>query len=244
MAVPAMRDLGIKSVRLWYSINSWNDQPNIGDLQRAKSYKDAGFTVTLAIVADQATSASNAKAYFQRLANNSIARSSIDFWEIGNEMNIGAYWNSSLQSYVNNYLKPAWEVLHPLGEKVVGGALSWDVNAARQLQSYGYSNYCDYVGFHPYGESGDIVIQRARDARIAFGNKPMIISEWNVQGITDKNRMAQEVKKAGIGLSQIAYLNYYFALRVSNTHVGQGGAINMDGSKNTLFYNVIYDWLH
>jgi hypothetical protein len=98
-------------------------------------------------------------------------------------MNMYEYWHGSLQQYVNNMLKPAYEAFKAVGEPVIGGGISWDVNACRQLQSYGYSNYCDYSGFHPYGESGAVVAQRARDAKAAFGNKPMIITEWNVQGI-------------------------------------------------------------
>lgn len=244
MAVPALNQLGMKSVRLWYSINSWHDGPNMGDINRALEFKNAGFTVTLALVSKTQTDAGTAKAYFQRVAANSTARNAIDYWEIGNEMNLYSYWNGSLNSYVSNYLKPAYEAIHPYGELVVGGGVTWDVNAVRTLVAAGYNNYCDYANFHPYGESGDIVIQRARDAKAAFGNKPMMVTEWNVQFITDLDRMAAEVSKAGIGLSHIAYMNYYFALRVSNTHVGQGGAINMDGSRNTRFWNVIYNWVH
>lgn len=245
VAIPALRALGMTSVRLWYSINSWNDQPNMGDIARAKTFKDAGFTVTLALVSNRATDAGTAKAYFSRVAGNATARAAIDYWEIGNEPNIGAYWNSSLQSFVTNYMKPAYEAIKQYpGEMVVGGGVSWDVNAVRTMVAAGYNNYCDYANFHPYGESGAIVIQRARDAKAAFGNKPMIISEWNVQFITDKNRMAQEVNTAAIGLSNIAYLNYYFALGTGNSHVGQGGAIHRDGTRNTLFWNVIYSWTH
>jgi fibronectin type 3 domain-containing protein len=244
VAIPALRELGMTSVRLWYSLRDWNAQPYMADLNRALQYKQAGFTVTVAIVAKTQTDANTAKAYFQRLAGNSTARQAIDFWEIGNEPNLHEFWNGSLQSYVSNYLKPAYEAIKPWGETVVGGGVSWDVNAVRTLVAAGYNNYCDYANFHPYGESGAIVIQRARDARAAFNNKPMIVSEWNVQFVTDTTRWANEVNIAGKGLSNIAYMNYYFALGVGDSHVGQGGVINGNGTKNTKFWNVVYGWLH
>ena len=100
------------------------------------------------------------------------------------------------------------------------------------------------MGFHPYGESGAIVIQRAVDAKKNFGNKPMIITEWNVQFVTDPVKWVKEINIAAAGLANVAYLNYYYALKVDTSHVGKGGLIYSDGTKNTAFYNAIYDWVH
>lgn len=243
VAIPALRELGMTHVRLWYGLDNWYSGPNQWALNRAQEFKNAGFTVVLAIVAKQQTDYGTAKSYFQRLAADPKARQVIDFWELGNEPNMPQYWNGSLQSFVQNFMRPAYEEIKKYAnEPVIGGGISWDVNAVRTLVQHGYNNYCDYGGFHPYGESGAIVTQRARDARAAMNNKPMIITEWNVQFITDQNRWAAENNIAAAGLSQIAEMNYYFALAVNNSHVGQGGVIYTNGSKNWTFWNSVSSW--
>lgn len=242
-AIPILRDLGIKSVRIWYSVKNWYQPTNFGVLNTAAAYKAAGFSVTMAVVATSPTDEGTVKRFFSQLANTSNARGNVDYWEIGNEPNIGQYWHGSLQQFVTNYMKPAYEVLKPMGETVIGGAISWDANACRQLASYGYNNYCDFAGFHPYGESGDIVVQRARDARAAFGGKPMIITEWNVKNVHNPYQWAAENTKAAAGLGNIAYLNYYYTYKVAASETGAGGLINWDGSRNTPFYNAVRSWL-
>lgn len=241
-AIPIMKSLGMKSVRIWYEITSPYANINWGEIKEAAAYKAAGMTVTVAFVNKTVDGAQSMKSFYDRLASNAEVRKNVDYWEIGNEMNMPQYWNSSLQSYVQNELKPAYEALKRWGEPVVGGGLSWDVNAAKQLQAAGYSNYCDYVGFHPYGESGTIVADRARGARAAFGNKPMMITEWNVQFVRDSQKWAQEITIAAKALSEISYLSYYYALRVDGTHVGQGGVVHSNGTPNGPFYNAVKSW--
>lgn len=241
-AIPIMKALGMKSVRIWYSINSWNQGINLSEIHEAQQYKAAGLSVTVAFVSTKVGDPAAVKAQFQKIASRADYRAAVDYWEIGNEMNLGSFWNSSLKSYVTNYLKPAYEALHPLGEKVIGGGVSWDVNAARQLVSYGYNNYCDYAGFHPYGESGAIVAERTRNAKAAFGNKPLIVTEWNVQFVHDPAKWAREITIAARTLAQTTALSYYYALRVDGSHVGKGGAVYNNGTKNSLFYNALRSW--
>ncbi len=239
-----LNDVGISNVRIWYSFTNWNAQPDAWYINRVLQYKAAGFKVMLAVLNPNAPgSEAQAKSFYTRLANSPGLKGSVDYWQINNEPNMGAFWHGSLQQYVNLNLKPAYEALHAVGETVVGAGPSWDVNVARQLASYGYLNYCDFAAFHPYGESADIVIQRARDARAAFNNKPMMVTEWNIQGVSDQNRWVTELNKAAVGLSNIAYINYYFALKQSATHVGNGGLLRYDGSKNSLFYQAVKGWL-
>lgn len=239
-----LEDVGIKNVRIWYSFTNWNAQADAWYINRALDYKRQGYTVMLAVLNPKpASSEAQAKAFFQRLTSYPGLTAAVDYWQINNEPNMGSFWHGSLSQYVNLNLKPAYEVLKAKGETVVGAGPSWDVSVARQLTSLGYLNYCDYAAFHPYGENADIVIQRARDARAAFNNKPMMVTEWNIQGISDQNRWVTELNKAAVGLSNIAYMNYYFALKQSATHVGVGGLLKYDGSKNTLFYNAVKGWL-
>lgn len=239
-----LNDVGIKNVRIWYSFTNWNAQPDAWYINRAIAYKNAGYTVMLAVLnPNPASSEAQAKSFFQRLSAYPGLTGAVDYWQINNEPNMGEFWHGSLQQYVQTNLKPAYEVLKAKGETVVGAGPTWDVNVARQLTSLGYLNYCDYAAFHPYGESADLVIQRAREARAAFNNKPMMVTEWNIQGISDQNRWVAELNKAAVGLSNIAYMNYYFALKQSATHVGVGGLLKYDNSKNTLFYNAVKGWL-
>ncbi len=242
-AIPIMKSLGMKSVRIWYGINNWNAGVDTGDIQKAAAYKAAGFSVTVAFVSKKVGDASTVKGYFQKLANRADVRAAVDYWEIGNEMNMSSFWNSSLKSYVTNYLKPAYEAIHPFaGEKVIGGGVTWDVNAAKTLQAAGYSNYCDFAGFHPYGESGAIVAQRVAAARVAFNNKPLIVTEWNVQFVSDPNKWAREISIAAQALAKTTVLSYYYALKVDGSHVGKGGAVYSNGTRNALFFNAIKSW--
>lgn len=243
-AIPMLQQLGMKSVRLWYSIGNWsNTSINSWDVNAIRQYKQAGFTVVLSVNNPNVPDYNTAKKQYQALANSEL-RGLVDYWEIGNEPNLYEYWRGSLQQFVQNNMKPAYEALKAVGETVIGGALSWDVAAAKQMQSYGYSNYCDYTGFHPYGESGNIVAQRAREAKAAFGNKPMIITEWNVQGVSNPTTWANEINIAAAQLSHIAVQNYYYALKVDYTHVGAGGLFYSNGTRNTPFFNAAYSWVH
>jgi hypothetical protein len=241
-AIPIMKSMGMKSVRIWYGINSFNAAINMGKIREAAAYKAAGMSVTVAFVSKQVADPASVKSFFQRLVNNGEVKNAVDYWEIGNEMNMHEFWNSSLQSYVSNFLKPSYEALHPAGEKVIGGGVSWDVNAAKQLNNFGYTNYCDYAGFHPYGESGAIVAERIKGAKAAFNNKPMIVTEWNVQFVSDPTKWSKEITIAAQALAQNTYLSYYYALKVDGTHVGRGGAVYSNGTKNSLFYNAIKSW--
>lgn len=242
--IQVLNDVGIKNVRIWYSFTNYNAKIDQWYVNRVLDYDRAGYKVMLAVLNPNVPSSeAQAKSFFQRLANHPGLAGAVDYWQINNEPNMGAFWRGSLQQYVKLNLKPAYEVLKAKGETVVGAGPSWDVNAARTLTSAGYLNYCDYAAFHPYGENANIVIQRARDARAAYNNKPMMVTEWNIQSVSNQTQWVTELNKAAVGLSNISYMNYYFALKQSATHVGSGGLLKYDGSKNTLFYNAVKGWL-
>lgn len=246
MANKAMKELGIKSVRLWYSVGSWTGALNTWALNKVHQYKAAGYTVTLAVVAKKPTDYNTAKNYFERLIDAPGAKGSVDYWELGNEVNHSPYWSGSLQQYVNTYQKPGWDVLHGEGEKVIGAGVTWDVNALKSLISYGYLDYCDYAGFHPYGENGSIVAQRTLAAKAAVGNKPLIITEWNIRLMTDMNKWASELNIAAKAMSSSCYLSYYYALEVDTSVIstGKGGVVYSNGTRNTPFWNTVYNWTH
>ena len=243
-ATKAMKDLGTKTVRLWYDPHSWDNTPDDSFFNFFAQNKAAGFhTMVIFSTPSVPTSADEVKAFYQRIIAHKGVKDLIDIWEIGNEPNVPAYWSGTLPEFVSLVMKPAYEVLHAAGEPVIGGGVSYNVDACVQLEAAGYSDYCDYAGFHPYGETGDIVVQRARDAKAAFGNMPMIVTEWNVQGLRyDVPNWANQLQIAAAGLSQIAYLNYYYTLQTDTSHVGTGGAINPDGTPNEPFYSIVKSW--
>jgi Fibronectin type III domain len=237
-------DVGIKNVRIWYSFTNWNDNGyNAWYTQRAVSYKQAGYTVMLAVLNPNPTDYNTAKAFYNRIAGNATLRNVVDYWQVGNEPNIPEFWYGNASQYVNNMLKPAYEALKSVGETVVGAGPSWDVNYARTLTSLGYTNYIDYSAFHPYGDNAQMVIERAAGAKAAFNNKPLMVTEWNIVGQYNNNNWVSEMNKAALGLQHIAHINYYFAMVNSYTHVGTAGLLNMNGTRNTPFYDAVKGWL-
>jgi hypothetical protein len=48
-AIPQLKELGMKSVRLWYGVRNWSDGVNSWNIDSARQYKAAGFTVVLAV---------------------------------------------------------------------------------------------------------------------------------------------------------------------------------------------------
>ena len=237
-------DVGIKNVRIWYSVSSWSASPSSWYIDRAAAWKAQGYKVMLCVITPNVPSYDQAKSFFQRLAAYPGVKNIVDYWQINNEPNMPQFWKGTLKQYVEQNLKPAYEALHAQGEVVVGAGPSWDVNAAKELTKYGYTNYCDFAAFHPYGESGQIVIDRAAGAKAAFNNKPLMVTEWNVQFVSDKAKWAREIDIAARGLQNIGTINYYFALVAWGGHVGPGGITYSSSRKNDLFYNTVKGWLN
>lgn len=241
IAIPTMQALGMKTVRMWYDVKDWNDGPDRKFLKLFKQHHQAGFSVVAIFSTPSVPEEGQVQAFFERMTADAMAIQSIDYWELGNEPERG-FFPGTLAQFVNDYMKPAYEVISAANEPVIGGGASYNVDIARQLNNLGYTNYCDYVGFHPYGESAEMVIERATTAKAIFGGKPLVVTEWNVQFIRDKDAWAEQVRLAAIGLAEIAYMNFYFALSNTETHVGLGGLIETDGTLNPPFYDVAMGW--
>jgi hypothetical protein len=242
-AIPMMQALGIKNIKLWYEIRNWNDPASAKDFKNIAKYKKAGFNVTVTFHNRNVPSVKQATAFFERVAEYPGATELIDYWEISNEPNLVEYWAGTPQEFIDNQLAPAYAVLHPLGEPVIGGGISWDVSYAKLLMSLGYADHVDYGGFHPYHTSGELVVERAKEAKAAFEGLPMIITEWNVIGSEwDMEGFAREIDIAAQGLRDVAHMNFYFALRVSKTHVGAAGVYLKDGKRNDVIYDVAKGW--
>ena len=119
-AIPMLQQLGSKAVRLWYSVGNWSDRSiNSWDLSMVQQYNNAGYTVTLAINNPNVPDYNTAKGLYSTLANSQL-KNYVDYWEVGNEPNMYEFWHGSLQQFVTNNMRPAYEALHAVGEKVIG----------------------------------------------------------------------------------------------------------------------------
>jgi hypothetical protein len=245
--IGALRDLGVQRVRIGYSTSSYDNRgANQWAIDRAIAFKNAGFQVMMFVLSpkdtQQVPDPSKVKAYFQWLVQRPGLRDAVDLWQIGNEPNITKYWKGTLPQYVNNLLKPASEALRAAGQKVVGAGPTWDINAAKALVAAGYNNYVDYAAFHPYGNTPEQVRDRAKGAKEAYGNKPMIITEWNIRNTPNKTEWADKVKNTRNLLKPYAEFAFYYALTVTNSMAGPAGLIYDSGAKNQPFYDVARQW--
>ncbi len=239
-AAPIMKSLGVTSVRLWYTTDM-NSRTFGGVLSRAIDYSNKGFDVTLIVQPQDGKvfSTSAVKGWFEWATGNTALKNAVDRWEIGNEPDHKEYWQGSLSSYVSQLLKPASEVLHAAGEKVVSAGPSWDSSDVKDMIGDGLLNYADYVGYHPYAKGVKLVQQRISEINaVVAGRKPIMATEWNVRGFeSDKTAWAQAVEDVYPAIKSGFAFNYYFALKVMNSYAGPGGILKTDGSKNEPFYN-------
>lgn len=238
---PVLKNLGVKTVRLWTSVSNFNNHAMQGSLQRAIDYSNAGFNVTMEIHTDNGVvpNPSAVKGWFQWAMSNSALRNAVDQWEIGNEPDHYEYWRGSLASYVSNFLKPAYEALSPYNEDVISAGPSWNVEDVRTMINAGMLNYTDYVGFHPYasGVSGVTKSVNAINALVA-GRKPIAATEWNVRGYEgDKTSWAAAVEDVFPTIKAGFALNYYFAAKTQNSMAGPGGILTSSFTPNQPFYN-------
>ena len=240
-ATPIMKSLGVKTVRLWATVDDFNDRSIPNAMKRASDYSRAGFDVLMEINTrnGRVPSASSVKGWFDWAVKQPGVASSIDHWEIGNEVDSSHYWKGSLSQYVSNFLKPAYEALHAKGEEVVSAGPSWNPQDVQTMINHGLLNYTDYVGYHPYANSVSLVKQRIREINdVVDGRKPIAATEWNVRGLeNNKTAWANAIKEVYPAIKAGFDLNYYFCFEVQNTPAGPAGILNTNGSLNQPFYN-------
>ncbi|HEY0007525.1 MAG TPA: SdrD B-like domain-containing protein, partial [Tepidisphaeraceae bacterium] len=180
-------------------------------LRRIFDFHREGFDVLLTVQHNHGqapTSSSQASSFFNYLKNikdpssTATLADAVDYWEIGNEPDLGEYWKESatdkvtgLRSYVDKLLIPAAEALRsgPSPEQVVTGGVSWKPedmnNILSTLQSRGKLGVVDYAGYHPYGRfNPDTGFNEQKDRALAAAavgakfNIPVMATEWNVRG--------------------------------------------------------------
>jgi hypothetical protein len=247
-ALPALKALGITSVRLWYSVYDWDSTKISSGLARAIDYHNAGYDVTLTIAnGDKAVpNTADVHKWFGWAANNPALKKAVDRWEIGNEVDSPYYFKGTLKQYVSNFLKPASDELHDAGEKVVSAGPAWNPDDVKEMINYGMLDMVDYVGFHPYANGVKLQKQRIQEVTdIVDGRKPMIATEWNVRGYEkDKATWASVIDDGYRQVHAGFALDYYFALFVVDTMAGPAGLMTKSGSHNTAFYNAFLEASH
>jgi hypothetical protein len=180
--IPVLKKLGMKSVRMWSDLE-WDQRTFRLEWQYAIKYHQAGFHVTLLLQEDKVPTPQQARDYFTFALNAPGMREAVDRWEIVNEANLKQYWKGTLEQYVNNVLKPAYEVFSVgANEPVVGTGVAYDTNAVRRLVELGYLNFVDYANFHPYGYGAADHVRVLTEAVSLLSSKPIVLTEWNLSG--------------------------------------------------------------
>jgi hypothetical protein len=236
LAIPVLKSMHITDIRLYNTIN-FNNKSLSGTLKRAIEYHNRGFRVALTI--------NNSKANSVQITNwlswamRTPLRDSIDYWQIGNEPDHKRFWSGSLQSYVNSFLKPSYKVLHRFGEKVISAGPSWNPKDIRTMVKYGLLSNCDYVGYHPYSTSLSLMNNRILEVKRYIGGKPLVASEWNVRGISNKANWAKAVKQFRPSIESQFAINYYYATFVSSTMAGPAGILTKNGARTIFSQSLI-----
>lgn len=196
-ATPKLDDMGVRWVRLWANID-WSNRSEISNaFNQARALKNAGFKVILLLNDSSVPSASTVTDYCDWVVSSRGSSGTamplgdaVDVWEILNELNVqvggvGKYWEGTPAQYVSNVLAPAYESLHSSGEEVLGGSFTawqngtWGTGVTQAYVNADYLSYCDYAGTHPYTDTLTRMKSHLDAVKTIFGNKPIIITEWN-----------------------------------------------------------------
>ena len=114
--IPILRNLGVKTVRLFFGMLTWNNRGGTASIQEAAAFKAAGFQVIMNVNAPEVPTYSQAAAFFNYIKTMPGGVSAVSIWEVGNEPDRPPFWQGTPAQYVNNVLAAAWNVLHPAGE--------------------------------------------------------------------------------------------------------------------------------
>jgi hypothetical protein len=247
-AIPILKDLGVKVIRLWDEQQTWGNRwAGRPVWNAAKQYHNAGFKVIMLETAVTAPSSySQAKSFFSWIASQPGLKGAVDYWEIQNEVDLSKYYSESgnMSGYVNKLLKGAWDALHPQGEKVIGGSPIFTATLPK-LISAGYNNYCDLANFHFYSSSVDGLNGEIRQVKRTFGSKPVTSTEWNFQFLnvsasTWGSMLRQVESTVEANLVMPAYYRLVYKAESGNG-AGKGGLLNTDFSRRAGLYDAFKD---
>ena len=260
-AIPILRDLGVKSIRMWHSTDFtktdnlfWNDE-----LQKIRQYADAGLDITLLVTPREGArgvpSYDQVKDHFKAiLADYPQLKGQVDSWEIVNEPNVPKYFGggyngtANLAKYVSNVLRPAYEVLHAAGETVIGGGLTSSNHAAgvAELKRAGYDRYVDIGNVHPYWGNVQGFEDRIDEMREAFPGLPLTSTEWNTTSGYNDNDWANKLDDYYDVIKEKLVSQYYFRLGYdTKSSIHKAGLVYTNGrsyAPHNPYFNVYKGW--
>lgn len=268
-AAPLMREAGVQTCRLWAAVD-YEDRKavtihGVDVFQQARDFKALGFRVILLIQNPKPAPYDTVKAFYTWASSHRGASgtemplsAAVDAWEIINELNLDEYWTGTPQEYVNNVLRPAFEVLSPLKEPVIGGSFTaWQKQAdgkgawadqasratvARQYLDAGYLKYCDFAGLHPYTDSPERMIEVVDAYLSLVQGKPVIVTEWNLKTWSDPEAQAAALTRVLPEMKQrVRGLCFY---RLTRTKGYWGILTLIDGKLSKLqpFFGAFQSW--
>jgi len=254
-AIPALNDLGVKWVRVWTNVD-WGKKAETDSFQMARDFKEAGFKVVMVFQQSKVPTYEVVKDYFDWAQAAPGMKQSIDVWEILNELNVKKYWSGTYPGqYVNNVLKPAWDSLHPQGEKVLGGAFTaYQDGGNTKLgtsfsQAYveaGYLNYVDYVGSHPYTKTIPELKTHLQEVKEIYGDKPILVTEWNFKPQSDEETWTAMLDEVRPYLQERVDAAFYYRLLASRDGLWPGVVSSESNSDSYRpvepFYSMYKGW--
>lgn len=241
-----LTDLNIKAIRTWISID-WNNPPNHDDFNNIREYKKAGFKVIAACAKEpfEKLDAAKTTKWFKS-AFASAGKGTLDGWEIGNEYNSPNYYRGNPKSWVQNLMRPAYEVLSAEKQVVYGTACSENTNALDIIIENGYLNYCDVACHHPYETNPEKHIANVKRAKALVGNKDLALTEWNIHGYWNNPKLNDQKWAASLqtmfnGVSKYVTEIYYYRFTKRKSPAGPAGVVlDQNGyPKNDPYYTAV-----
>jgi hypothetical protein len=248
--IPVLKQLGMKSIRMWSDLE-WDQRTFRLEWQQAIQYHNAGFHVTLLLQEDKVPTPQQARDYFTFALNAPGMREAVDRWEIVNEANLKQYWKGTLEQYVNNVLKPAHEVFGAANEPIVGTGIAYDTAAVKRLVDLGYLDYVDYANFHPYGYGAADHVRVLTEAVELLSSKPIVLTEWNLNGNPrDERGWAAMLDSVRDTLTATVENAYYFSFSQFYGSAPQQVwpasiflKVGDDYVPNPIFYDLMQGWI-
>lgn len=254
-AIPVLKDLGVEWVRVWANVD-WGKQEETDAFQMARDFKAAGFKVVMCFQQSKVPTYEVVKDYFDWAQTVPGMKQSIDVWEILNELNVKKYWSGTYPGqYVNNVLKPAWDSLHPQGEKVLGGAFTayqdrdntkLGTSFSQAYVEAGYLKYVDYGGSHPYTETIPELKTHLEEIKAIYGSKPILATEWNFKPQPDNESWKAMLDEVRPYVQEQVDVAFYYRLLASGDGLWPGVARSESETDSyppvEPFYSMYRDW--
>ncbi len=247
LTVRLLRDeMRTNSVRGWMTLNV-NAVPNMSDFNYYRELRNRGLITVVTFNLpehsgwDKIPTAAQTRLYFQRAIAASAG--AIDYWSIGNELNIPHYWPGTFDQYMNQLLIPASEELRRAGQLVVGASISWDVARVRELVNKGMLNHVDAVAYHPYAPDAAGTISRVNEVLSFIQGKPLFLTEFNTytnQNMWDGSNQMLQVKNAFAGIKDRVGGIWYYNASYRNDQAGVGAPYDGYGNRRFPYFCTLF----